>query len=316
MEDNFWIYILIAVVVYVLWGRFQQWRDNSRSKKTKLNSRIQPALQRKANIEKVGTSIPQPSILKQKTWEISPEEVFRKEYVSFTRIKTFKTCPRMFELIYLYKLEQKKGRAAQVGSLIHEILRLYTMRYKNDLANQLQEGDASEELLNFYDQAISSIELTHSITKSELQSCLNNFVLLNRKNKSKIQSIEYECNSTIDIYNLKCIIDRVDMVTGSPFDQTIIDYKTGNPRNVTKNQLHVYAYALGNCKWIPLQLVIQFLKNGEISIWEYTPRLHSEIEQWLLGSVKEINCTKEFRRISSRLCDYCGVSQHCYTVPS
>ena len=148
MEDNIWIYILIAVVVYILWRNFQQQKGKSKSRKTKLNSRVQPGLKRKANIEKVGASSPQPSILKHKTWEISPDEVFRKEYVSFTRIQTFKTCPRMFELIYLYKLEQKSGRAAQVGSLIHEILRLYTIHYKNDLSNQLHKSDASEELLN------------------------------------------------------------------------------------------------------------------------------------------------------------------------
>jgi len=313
VEGNFWIIFWIAVVIFVLWGLSRRRRVDSKSKRRKRNSSPQPVLREKTSIEESRLPITKPPIPKKETWIIGPDDVFKKEYVSFSRISAFKTCPRRFELIYLYGFEDKSGRAAQVGSLVHEIIRLYTTHHKGRLADQMRLSGAVEELLNFYDQAKSSTDLTYSIPKSELKSYLSNFVVLNRTDYSQIQAIEYECNSTIGVYELKCIIDRIDV--GSQSNLSIIDYKTGNPRNVVNHQLNVYAYALGNGKWTPSQLAFQFLKTGTIRDWNYTAQLHLATEQWLLEAIEEITCTKIFRRTTSKLCDYCGVSQHCYKVP-
>lgn len=313
MEEILLLIFLIGVPVLVLWVIFRQRQADSRSKRKERHSAPQPMLRDRTNIEELRMPIKKPSIPKQETWIVGPDDVLKEGHVSFTKMRAFKQCPRMFELIYLYGFEDRSGKAAQVGSLVHEIVRLYTVRHKGNLANQLRLSGAVEELLSFYDQAKSSMDLTYDIPKSELRSYLGHFVVLNGTEKSQIQATEYECNSTIGFYNLKCIIDRIDI--GSQANLTIIDYKTGNPQNVVDHQLNVYAYALGNGKWTPFQLVFQFLKNGEIRDWEYTPQLHLATEQWLLEGIEEISCTKVFRRTTSRLCSYCGVRQHCYRAP-
>ncbi len=215
----------------------------------------------------------------------------------------------MFELIYLYGFEERSGRAAQVGSLVHKIVHLYTVHHKSQLSDQLKSVTAAEELLKFCDQAASTIHLTYHIPKTELEPYLRNFVILNRRSNFQVQLTEHECDSIICDYKLKCIIDRIDA------GQIIIDYKTGNPQNAVNHQLNVYAYALCGGKWTPLQMVFQFLKTGEARDWKYTPQLHRTAEEWLLEGIHEIESAKVFRRNTSRLCDYCGVSEHCYRVP-
>ncbi len=297
----FWIAIVGLVIWYMSRG------DNSKSKQTKDSSRIQPSYRKKPYIDK--------EIYKKKTWAISPDEIFQKEYVSYTRINTFKTCPRMFELIYLYKYEDVSGRAAQLGSFIHEIVRLYAEQHQDNFPAQMRTSDASIELLNLYDLAKATVELTYSIPRSEIEPYINHFINLNKENIFNVESVEYECNTTIDKYSLKCIIDRIDTRKGDNSCCSIIDYKTGKPQNVKKNQLNVYAYALSNCGRTPNQLSIQFLKNGTKTSWEYTPLIHSQTEKWLLENIQKISNTQNFKRISSGLCDYCGVSEYCDMVP-
>ena len=96
---------------------------------------------------------------------------------------------------------------------------------------------------------------------------------------------------------------------------TLIDYKTGSRQNVSRQQLNLYAYALSPGKWNPFELQYQFLKTGEISEWKYTAQLHSTTEQWLMSLIDKIENSKILFKNKTRLCDYCGVSHHCYRVP-
>jgi len=212
----------------------------------------------------------------------------------------------MFELIYLCRFDDKSGRAGQVGTLVHKIVHLYTAHHKGEISDQLRYSGVIEKLLNFYEPAVSSLTLTYQIPKSELIPYLNNFVALNRKSSFQVQLAEHKCDSKVGDYKLKCVIDRVDA------GQTIIDYKTGKPRYAVDHQLNLYAYALTNGDWSPYRVAFQFLKTGQIREWEYTAQLHRAAEEWVLRGIKEIESTEVFRRNTSGLCDYCGVSNHCY----
>ena len=302
MEAIIWI----AVTVYVLWRLFRFLSNIS--KRPPGGASPQPELKDTTGSE-IATVPGTKPISKKERWKNRPDDIFKKEYVSFTRLKTFKTCPRMFELIYLYGFEDKSGRAAQVGNLVHKMVHLYTAHHKNRMSDELRNLRAAEKVLEFYHQAVSSTELTYRIPKSELEPLIRNFVFLNRKDNFQVQSTEHECDSVIAGYKLKCIIDRIDE------GPTLIDYKTGNPGNVVDNQLNVYAYAVSNGRWAPSQLVFQFLKTREVRDWKYTTELHHATEKWLLDKIREIENTTVFQRNRSQLCKYCNVSGYCYGVP-
>ena len=288
MATAFWI----AVLVFILWSVLRSsWTGRRRS-------------------SPVPVACPTP---KTKTWVLGPGEVFKKEYVSFSRLRAFEKCPRMFELIYLYGLPERSGRAAQVGSLVHEIIHLYSAGHGGSLSEKLRARGPVEGLLDLYDLARLHTNPTFSIPEQELRPYLENFVAVNTIDSFRVQATEHECNCTVGAFTLKCVIDRVDV--GAKSTCTIIDYKTGNPRYAVKRQLEAYAYVLSAGRWAPCELVFQFLKNGTVCGWEYTRRLHDNAEQWVLQRTREIQNTEVFRRTRSWLCDYCGVSEHCYGVP-
>jgi CRISPR/Cas system-associated exonuclease Cas4 (RecB family) len=245
---------------------------------------------------------------KWKKWRNYPWEIFHKEYISYSRLKLYKTCPRKFELVYLYRFEDKSGQAAEQGKLIHKIIQLYTENNIKSFSTMLRNKSSMEELLSYYEKAKSSSNITYHIYLDEVSNCLKNFIRVNTYENKKVQETEYECSSKIGDYNLKCIIDRIDA------GNEVIDYKTGNPRYVQNRQLNTYAYSLCNGNWDEYYLSFQFLKDGEVKRWRYTKALHNSIEKWILETVHEIENTRIFKKRTSRLCDYCSVKKHCEKV--
>jgi RecB family exonuclease len=288
MEPAFWIPILI----FFLWLIFR--KESTPVKPSSPGSGIHPTP-------------------KTEAWILGPTEVFKEEYVSFSRIKAFEKCPRMFELIYLYGFPDRSGRAAQVGSLVHEIVHLYSAGHRGGLSEQLRAHGAVEGLLDLYELALRRTNPTFTISAAEVRPYLENFVTLNAMDGFRLQAVEHESSCIIGGFKLKCVVDRLDAPSQSA--PTIIDYKTGNPKYAAKRQLETYAYVLGAAKYTPHELVFQFLKDGSAHGWPYTPQMHDNAEAWLLQRIDEIQSTKAFHRKRSRLCDYCGVSEHCYRVP-
>ena len=217
----------------------------------------------------------------------------------------YKKCPRSFEIKYLCRLKENSSRAAQIGKLTHEIIQLYTEEYRTNINKKIRKQNAIDDLLKFYERAIASDEITYPILSSEIVLYLDHFVKINRADNLKIEKIEYECNSFVGPYMLKCIIDRIDN------GKKIIDYKTGNPKNARNRQLNIYAYALSSGGWEPYNLCFQFLRNGKIREWKYTKKLHDATELWLIEEIKKIEKTRRFEENRSRLCDYCHVAQYC-----
>jgi hypothetical protein len=101
-------------------------------------------------------------------WKIHPSEIFELEYVSYSRIMSYKKCPRSFEIKYLCRKNEKSSRAAQIGKLTHQVIQLYTEEHRNDINRKIKKNNALEDLLKFYGAAIASDEITYPILTSEV----------------------------------------------------------------------------------------------------------------------------------------------------
>jgi len=304
----FWIIIAIYIIAQIV----NAIKDSRSRRAGKTNSQpyiytppVKPAINPMPTPVKTLTNST-PQIFPHKTWLVGPDEVFKKEYVSYSRLKAFEKCPRMFELVYLYGFEDKSGRAAQLGTLVHEIIKLYTIKYKDCFIERMKNGASVNDLLVFFNQAASLSNLSFSISMDEVIPYLQSFLFLNRNNILNVQNAELDHVSTVGEYNLKCIIDRIDA------GQIIVDYKTGNPRYIVRRQLNIYAYSLNRHRWTPYKLMYQLLKTNEVREWNYTARLHHETEKYLLDSIAIIENTRTFNRIPTGLCKYCGVRDQCY----
>ena len=229
--------------------------------------------------------------------------------MSFTRLKVFDQCPRRFELVYLMGKADPVGKPAEVGSVVHKLLELYTGPHSGPTPKGLRiEAGSAEAILENFDSAIQSVRPRNAIAKSELLPYCRAFVDLNKGMLLPFAS-EHHCEASVGSRKLKCIVDRIDVDGAGGW--TVVDYKTGNPRYAVNEQLNVYGYALHDGQSQTMKLQYQFLKTGETRSWHFSPSVQRVTSDWLQGRVERIESTRTFPKKRTPLCNYCGVSSYC-----
>ena len=53
------------------------------------------------------------------------KELFKSEYVSYSRLSCYEKCPQQFKLRYLDGLPCPVGKAAQLGKVVHAVIASY-----------------------------------------------------------------------------------------------------------------------------------------------------------------------------------------------
>lgn len=234
-----------------------------------------------------------------------PRTVFHDNYISYSRIKTFKTCPRRFEFVYLMGLEDKAGRAAQIGSVVHKILELYV----NDVRKHcMDHGEATaQSLCGYMRQAIDLCGPSCRITTKDIAEHLEAFRFLN-DDMDAVSRTEKRTDDVIQGYRFVSIVDRIDEQEGT---KTLIDYKTGKRQYVRNMQLQMYAYTLHGGEFRECNLEYQFFKSFDKREWKYTKKKHNDVYDWIFSHVNEIEQTTDFRCIRTPLCGYCSFQSIC-----
>lgn len=241
-------------------------------------------------------------------WQISPEEIFKKNYVSYSRLNTFKNCNKHFELAYLCGLPDPAGSAAYHGSVVHKMLELYSKDQVISNSKQEFESLQVKEIMQYKEKAIEEEDNMYPINETDLIANIRNFISINKgRDISDILETEQTVLNSVAGYMVKGIIDRVD----SGYPKTIIDYKTGKKQYVSKHQLNLYALALLNDKYEPCSLEFQFLKTGETMSWSFTQKEAERTRTWMLDTITTIESKTYFER-NTRLCNWCGVRKYCY----
>lgn len=241
-------------------------------------------------------------------WQISPEEIFKENYVSYSRLNTFKMCNKHFELAYLCGLPDPPGSAAYHGSVVHKMLELYSKDQVISNSKQEFESLQVKEIMQYKEKAIEEEDNMYPINETDLIANIRNFISINKgRDISDILETEQTVLNSVAGYMVKGIIDRVD----SGYPKTIIDYKTGKKQYVSKHQLNLYALALLNDKYEPCSLEFQFLKTGETMSWSFTQKEAERTRTWMLDTITAIESKTYFER-NTRLCNWCGVRKYCY----
>ncbi|MDY0287334.1 MAG: PD-(D/E)XK nuclease family protein [Sphaerochaeta sp.] len=243
-------------------------------------------------------------------WLIAPEEIFKENYVSYSRLNTFKNCNKHFELAYLCGLPDPPGSAAYHGSVVHKMLELYS---KDQVTSNSKQEFASlhvKEIMQYKGKAIEQEDDLYPINEIDLIAHIRNFIAINKgRDISDILETEQTVLEPVGGYMVKGIIDRID----DGYPKTIIDYKTGKKQYVSKHQLNLYALALLHDTYEPCSLEFQFLKTGETMSWSFTQKEAERTRNWMLDTIATIESKTYFAR-NTRLCAWCGVRQYCYGI--
>ncbi len=172
-------------------------------------------------------------------------EALHIDYLSYSQIETFQTCPMHYRLRYIYKLPTPQSASQSFGTSIHATLKEF-FETKKDIHKIFED--------NFIEEGyISKIQRNEFFKKGKLY--LSGF--LKEEFNPKVLPIALEQSFTVPLgKNLKIggKIDRVDRLPDGTIE--IWDYKTGatipSQSEVNKNlQLSFYAIAASTIKMEP-----------------------------------------------------------------
>ena len=241
------------------------------------------------------------------------------ETFSYSKVTTFRNCPRAYEFRYvLHEKERFSTIERHMGSTVHEALR---WAYAEKLANRRPDP---AEFVERYDTQWWSAGLSRAVVvKHGLNS--EDYRLEGRRmveafaqevfatDRSATVALESRFEMILkDGVRLTGIIDRISR---SPEGLLrIIDYKTGNkvPNPLSDPQLTYYAaWVFDRYEDATAELTYVDLRNGrELTAEFHRGAIVPHIEK-LVDEIRQICATDSFEARPSLLCKWCGYNPIC-----
>lgn len=212
-------------------------------------------------------------------------KLLKINYLSYSQIETFKTCPMHYKLRYIYRIPTPPSASISFGVSIHNTLKDYFLTRNNILDlyknNWIEEGYLNKKhKLEFFQKG-------------------ENYLLGFIKNgyNEKIKTIALEQKFILPIgKTLKTggIIDRIDDLGNGSFE--IVDYKTGanipTQKEIDKDlQLSIYALAVAslyNTKPEDIKLSLYYLDTQEKITTSRSSEILEKVKKEILKTRDEI----------------------------
>ena len=237
--------------------------------------------------------------------------------LSYSSLKNYNTCPKMFELKDILKLPMRsnivESSGLEIGNLVHKILEF---KVKN-----------RRDVWDLYDEYVSKNEEISEEIKNKVKMYVN--VWLSREYD---ENVFYESEKEFNILINKQIINgKIDRIDKSDEGYIIVDYKTGKNEVEAKDrnlQLSIYAEA---CKQLygdyPNKLILDELgfelksfildKKTGLAINEYNSRLRFNVYEEIKKVGETIDNVKNDLESTFDLtdkeykCRYCSYKLYC-----
>lgn len=236
---------------------------------------------------------------------------------SFSKLSTFETCPRAFQLQYLQDppLPKQQNAWAEYGILCHAILEEFAKGELpvNQLTAEYKERYPDVVVHNFppYPKGYAEKAFQQGIDYFESFSGFGD--------QYEVVSTEEYFHLNIGPYSFVGISDLVlrDKNTG---ELVVIDHKTKsessmkNEIDLYKKQLYIYAEHVKN-KYgrYPSQIQFNMIKSKTPIIEQFSPEKHQETLEWVEDTIDYIFFEQDWiAKPNQYYCRYiCPVFQHC-----
>jgi len=244
---------------------------------------------------------------------------------SHSRLSTWETCPKKFQLRYVLKVpEDTEGIEAFVGKLVHEVLeRLYVFVGREQVPSLRRVVDRYHAL---FDEAFDAERVV--IVKEGFdvahyrglgQRCLENHYREHYPfDADETLGLEERIVFRLDEDGRYGIQGFVDRIVRAPDGATEIhDYKTGEYVPSQKKldadrQLALYQIGIaGQYGDRPVRLVWQYLSRGITRISTRTPQELSDLKQETLAQIETIEAADRYPAKKNNLCRWCSYKSLC-----
>jgi CRISPR/Cas system-associated exonuclease Cas4 (RecB family) len=199
---------------------------------------------------------------------------------SFSRLSTYKACPRRFKFQYIDEIPDPSGDAARFGSLVHEAL-------ENDDVSMVMEDELAY--------------LMFQRGRGILQSLGKEVI-----GKEKKLAIDNKGNPC-DFFDERAIFRGVIDVLGNDF---ILDWKTGfklpSPLQLGTYQLLAEAHG-----FYVSELKYAMLRFDKFETVYASPEIYNEALKFISETITNIEKDVDYNRNIDSHCDYCPYVAYC-----
>jgi len=233
---------------------------------------------------------------------------------SHSKIATYKSCPRLFQYLYIEKRDKPQTVPMLIGSCFHQFIAEYSI-----LKEQLLNTDENKIWSNLYQDADKKIKYQEnvileakdiwSIYKKKFEKEWINDIKKQFEIQYGINPFYKEISFDSESCFFRVIIDRLEFKDNKII---ITDYKTGWSKNIDIQQCLIYAWALS--KIIPFDTItvryehVRLLTTDEYTISQIEL---NNIQKDVLTSIAQIEVDIEFKPTPNDNCQYCSFLQEC-----
>lgn len=227
----------------------------------------------------------------QRSAYTSAEECFRSEYVSYTRLRAYNSCPQRFKLAYLDKLDPSiRNPHTGPGQRFHSF------------CDSILKSWRGNGLPTFYDAK----KWPEHIDDEERYKFLRSQV----HPKAKILATEHELRFSARDLHFFGIVDLVladhDGITH------LIDYKTGKSPRAHLEQLEIYCLPLLlDSADVTVRLSFILVDSEECLTWEVGPHNREKVIARLFRMIDHILKDRSFPPRVSAQCRDCSYFRSC-----
>ena len=235
---------------------------------------------------------------------------FAPEFLSYTQISTYRTCPLKYKYSYVLNIPTPPSYALSFGSCIHDTLRDFHQQLK------FNPDMSYDDLLNIYQknwQPLGFLNEQHRLEYLENgKKLLENYYNKNMPLKVLPLEIEKGFNLKIDGIKFYGRIDRIDPLEDGV---EIIDYKTGTTKtqkDVDKDDQVGY-YALGAVEALhlkPIKLTLYYVESGEKISTNRTEKDLEKKKEEIIETLEKIRAGN-FEATPGNHCSYCDYKEIC-----
>ena len=244
---------------------------------------------------------------------------------SHSRIETFKTCPKKYELAYVRKVPRTaRGIEAYMGSRVHEALESL---YEDVCMGRVPEvGEVLDRYREAWDREWDPCVrvVREGYTPADYRAAGERAIRGYYERHHPFDAdttIGIERRVVLDLdaegeRRLQGYVDRIVKVADGVWE--IHDYKTGRslPTQAdvdSDRQLALYQLAVEQMypEVREMTLVWHYLMHGEELHSKRRPEQLAALREEVLADVREIECADDFPTRVSRLCDWCDYRSAC-----